>query len=69
VQLEVSDRIPVTEMEEVEVHLDDGTTPGDRLDHLDGVLRWRVDVPPGESSTVELRNHLDVRGDVDLSGL
>jgi len=68
-QLEISDRIPVSEVEEVEVHLDDGTTPGYRLARDDGVLRWKVDVPPGKSSTVELRYHLDVHGEVDLSGL
>jgi hypothetical protein len=51
------------------VHLDAGTTPGDRLARDDRVLRWKMDVPPGKSTTVELRYHLDVRGEVDLSGL
>lgn len=68
-QLEISDRIPVSEMEEIEVHLDDPTTPGYQLARDDGVLRWKVDLPAGKSSTVELRYHLDIRGDVDLSGL
>jgi hypothetical protein len=68
-QLEISDRIPVSEMEEIEVHLDDGTTPGDPLARDDGILSWKVDLPPGGSRTVELRYHLDVRGEVDLSGL
>src|SRR5262249_14981538 len=65
VQVEISDRIPVSEVEEIEVHLDDGTTPGYGLARDDGVLRWKVEVPPGKSSTVELRYHLDVRGEVD----
>jgi uncharacterized protein (TIGR02231 family) len=67
--LEVSDRIPVSEMEEVEVRVDDGTTPGYQLAREDGVLSWKTELPPGGSSTVELRYHLEVGGDVDLSGL
>src|SRR5262249_10532409 len=38
--LEICDRIPVSEMEEVEVHLDEGTTPGYQLAKDDGILTW-----------------------------
>ncbi|HET6980899.1 MAG TPA: mucoidy inhibitor MuiA family protein [Myxococcaceae bacterium] len=67
--LEVSDRIPVSEMDEVEVRLDEGTTPGYQLAREDGVLSWKTELPPGGSRTVELRYHLEVGGGVDLSGL
>ena len=67
--LEISDRIPVSEMEEVEVRVDDGTTPGYQLAREDGILTWKTELPPGGARTVELRYHLDVGGDVDLSGL
>jgi uncharacterized protein (TIGR02231 family) len=67
--LEISDRIPVSELEEVEVRVDDGTTPGYQLARDDGILTWKTELPAGGSRTVELRYHLDVGGEVDLSRL
>jgi uncharacterized protein (TIGR02231 family) len=67
--VEISDRIPVSEIEEVEVRVDEGTTPGYQLARDEGVLTWKAELSPGGARTVELRYHLDVGGDVDLSGL
>ena len=67
--LEVSDRVPVSEMEEVEVRIDDDTTPGYQLARDDGVLTWKTELPAGGSRILELHYHLDVGGGVDLSGL
>ncbi|MCB9611452.1 MAG: DUF4139 domain-containing protein [Sandaracinus sp.] len=55
VRFELVERVPVSEIADVKVELEDeGTTPGATVDD-DGFVRWQVALSPGGTSTIELR--------------
>ncbi len=64
--LEVSERIPVSEIDKVKIQLDgDSTTGGEQADS-NGIVKWRVELPPLGYDRVQLcyqlKKHDDVRG-------
>jgi len=65
-KLEVTERIPVSEIEKVEVSFDAGKTKPSAKPDEDGFLRWMVDLAPRGRTTLELRyvikRHRDVAG-------
>ncbi len=67
--LEVDDRVPVSELDDVEVALDEQTTPGFELQKEDGRVRWKTSLMPGEKRRLELAFHVDVPSSYDLGGL
>ena len=50
----VIERYPVSDIEDVRVKLDSSTSPGAMKDEKEGILRWRLEVGPGESKTVHM---------------
>ncbi|KFE71301.1 mucoidy inhibitor MuiA family protein [Hyalangium minutum] len=69
-QLEVSEHIPVSELEDVKVELDaKKTTAGYALDAADGIATWKLPLAPAEKRTVELVFHVDVPSSYDSGGL
>ncbi len=50
----VLDGFPVSDIEEVTVKLDSTTTPAAEKDDKKGHLKWKLDVPPGETKSVHL---------------
>jgi uncharacterized protein (TIGR02231 family) len=58
-EIEVSDHIPVSELDDVKVEIDGQTTGGYRLAGDDGIVSWRVALRPGERRYLELRYHVD----------
>jgi uncharacterized protein (TIGR02231 family) len=50
----VIESYPVSDIEDVRVKLDPSTTAGATKDEKQGILRWRLDLAPGESKVVHL---------------
>lgn len=67
--VDLRDRIPVSELEDIQVALDEGTTAGYRLEKEDGIVSWQVTLAPGQKRTFELAFHVDVPDDYDTGGL
>jgi uncharacterized protein (TIGR02231 family) len=64
-ELEISDHIPVSELDDVRVTVDGGTTPGYERRDADGILTWKVALKPGERRRVDLAFHVDVPSKYD----
>jgi uncharacterized protein (TIGR02231 family) len=62
-ELELSDQIPVSEMNDVTVAVDGQTTAGYNLDRSDGIVRWSLKLAPGEARAIDLAFHIDVPGE------
>jgi hypothetical protein len=65
-ELDVTERIPVSEIEKVEVHFDEKHTTPRAAPDRDGFVRWHVALPARGRATLELRyvvrRHRDVVG-------
>ena len=59
-QVEISEHIPVSELDDVKVLVDPRTTPGYRLRPEDGIVTWTVSLQNGERRPYELRYAVDV---------
>jgi uncharacterized protein (TIGR02231 family) len=68
-QVELSDHLPVSELDDVKVELDDKTTGPRELRQDDGIVTWKVEVPAGAKKSVNLAFHVDVPGSYDSGGL
>lgn len=69
VTVEVSDHVPVSELDDVQVALGERTTPGYALEKDDGIVTWKVQLQPGETKRVELAFTVDVPASYDSAGL
>jgi uncharacterized protein (TIGR02231 family) len=67
-EVELSEHIPVSELDDVKVGIDGTTTAGYALRNEDGIVTWRLKLQPGEKRTVELRYHVDVPASYDAGG-
>ncbi|ACY14519.1 mucoidy inhibitor MuiA family protein [Haliangium ochraceum] len=65
-QIRVKERVPVSEIEKVQISVHAGETTADARPDADGILEWRVDLPAfGRDSVVlrfDVKKHDDVRG-------
>ncbi len=69
-EVELLERIPVSELDDVEVALEtDRTTAGYQLQSDDGLLTWRLRIAPNEVHSTDLGFHVDVPSSYDLGGL
>jgi uncharacterized protein (TIGR02231 family) len=59
-EVELGDQIPVSELDDVAVVMDGGTSAGYSLDRRDGLVRWRWRLAPGERRILDLAFHVDV---------
>jgi uncharacterized protein (TIGR02231 family) len=59
-ELEVSEHIPVSELDEVKVVLDPKTTAGYDLAPSDGIMTWKLPLKVGEKRVLELAYYVDV---------
>lgn len=69
VEVELADRVPLSELEDVKVAIDDKTTPKYREEADSGKVTWRAALKPGEKKTYELWFHVDVPGSYDAGGM
>ena len=67
--IEIADRVPVSEMDDVQVALDETTTPGFELQKDDGIVRWKAQLAPAEKKRLELAFHIDVPSSYDTGGM
>jgi uncharacterized protein (TIGR02231 family) len=68
-RVELRDRIPVSELDDVEVAIDEETTPGFKLEKDDGIVRWTVKLAPKGERSLELAFHVDVPESYQSAGL
>ncbi|MBX5481191.1 MAG: mucoidy inhibitor MuiA family protein [Myxococcaceae bacterium] len=70
ITLELSDRVPVSELDDVLVGIDeDVTTKGFSLQRQDGVVTWKLKLAPAEKKDVTLKFHVDVPNSYDTGGI
>jgi uncharacterized protein (TIGR02231 family) len=60
VVIELAEQVPVSELDDVHVELEDQTTPGYEQQPLDGILRWKLSLNAGEKQQLNLAFHVDV---------
>ena len=68
-EVELADRVPVSEMEDIGVAIDDSTTRGYELKPQDGVVKWKVKLAASQKQSVDLAFHVDVPDSYDTGGL
>ena len=69
-EVELVERIPVSELEDVVVEVEqDKTTSGYELKLPDGLVVWKVKLKPAEERKIELAFHVDVPASYDTGGL
>ncbi len=65
-KIEVTERVPVSEIEKVEIHFDEKKTSPRATPDADGFVRWNVELAARGRTTLELRyvvrRHRDVQG-------
>ena len=62
-QIELQEQLPVSELTDVEVGLEDRTTPGFTRKVEDGILSWKLSLKAGEKRELQLAFHVDVPQD------
>ncbi|MGZ6142553.1 MAG: mucoidy inhibitor MuiA family protein, partial [Myxococcales bacterium] len=61
--VEVAEQVPVSELDDVEVGLEDKTTAGFAKNAEDGIVTWKLRLSPGEKKQLDLVFHVDVPSD------
>ncbi|NMO14551.1 mucoidy inhibitor MuiA family protein [Pyxidicoccus fallax] len=67
--VELSEHVPVSELEDVKVELEPESTAGYTLAAEDGIATWKVALAPGQERTVDLVFHVDAPSSYDTGGL
>ncbi len=62
-QIELQEQVPVSELSDVEVGLEEKTTPGYTRKAEDGIITWKLTLAAGEKRALELAFHVDVPQD------
>ena len=62
-QVELAEAIPVSELSDVGVELEDRTSKGFERNDEDGIVTWKLKLAPGEKRELELVFHVDVPND------
>ena len=68
-RVEISEHLPVSELDDIKVEVEEKTTPGFELAEQDGILTWKLKLQPAEKKTVELAFHVDVPTSYESGGL
>lgn len=69
VDVELTEQLPVSELDDVVVEVDSKTTAGYQAGKDDGLTKWKLALAPGASKSVELAFHVDVPKSYDMGGL
>jgi uncharacterized protein (TIGR02231 family) len=62
-ELELLDHLPISQLDDVKVVLEPGTSAGHRLEPADGTVSWRVPLRPGEERVLDLAFRVEVPAD------
>ncbi|WP_164017961.1 mucoidy inhibitor MuiA family protein [Pyxidicoccus trucidator] len=68
-KVELSEHVPVSELDDVKVELEPESTAGYTLAAADGIATWKVPLAPGEQRTVDLAFHVDAPSDYDTGAM
>lgn len=68
-KVELSEHIPVSELDDVKVEVEQESTAGYTLAAEDGIATWKVALAPGEKRTVDLVFHVDAPDSYEAGGL
>jgi uncharacterized protein (TIGR02231 family) len=68
-EVELAEHLPVSELDDVTVRVEDGTSAGYQLAPGDGIATWRVRLAPAERRTLDLAFHVDVPSEYELGDL
>jgi uncharacterized protein (TIGR02231 family) len=68
-KVELSEHVPVSELDDVKVELEPESTAGYTLAAEDGIATWKVALAPGEQRTVDLVFHVDAPSSYDTGAL
>ena len=68
-KVELSEHIPVSELDDVKVEIEQESTAGYTLAAADGIATWKVALAPGERRTVDLVFHVDAPSSYEAGGL
>jgi uncharacterized protein (TIGR02231 family) len=68
-EVEVSEHVPVSELDDILVEVDAKTTRGYELKAADGIVTWKLPLKPAEKRAVDLAFHVDVPSSYDSGGL
>ncbi|HZI16246.1 MAG TPA: mucoidy inhibitor MuiA family protein, partial [Myxococcus sp.] len=68
-KVELSEHIPVSELEDVKVEVAPESTAGYTLAAAEGIATWQVTLGPGEQRTVDLAFHVDAPSSYETGGL
>jgi uncharacterized protein (TIGR02231 family) len=69
IELELTDPLPVSELDDVKVAIDPQTTPGWQLRAEEGQVVWRIPLKPGERKRIEHHFHVDVPASYDAGSM
>jgi uncharacterized protein (TIGR02231 family) len=69
VEVELSEQVPVSELDDVLVAMEQNATAGYALGKDDGIATWKVKLKPAEKRTVNVAFHVDVPGNYDTGNL
>ena len=53
-EIEITEQVPVSELDDVKVVVDSNTTAGYTHDKVDGIVKWRLKIPSGEKRDLRL---------------
>jgi len=67
--VELSDHLPVSELDDVKVEFEDSVTKGGQVRPEEGIITWKVEVPAAGKKSVNLAFHVEVPGSYDSGGL
>jgi|SRR5579871_599053 len=68
-EIEISDHLPVSELDDVKISIDDQTTAGYQSRPDDGIVTWRVKLAPSEQRKLDFAFHVDVPSSYDSGGM
>jgi uncharacterized protein (TIGR02231 family) len=68
-EVTVQEHVPVSQLDDVKVVIDEKTTAGYELARDDGIVTWKVKLAPKEKKDLELRFRVEIPEKYDSSGL
>jgi len=68
-QVELSEHVPISELDDVTVELETASTAGYTLDAADGIATWKVQLAPGERRDVDLAFRVDAPSSYETGSL
>ncbi len=69
VEVVLSDRLPVSELDDISVSIGEKTTPGYSLDKVDGLPKWKISLKPQERKNIDYAFRVDVASSYERGSL